>query len=84
VTQPQDGNETSIGEERIPAMQRLLDNPFLLLILGVAIPGLLYVVWGVIEVTMIPDTPVDDGPAQIEISRAAPDTAINLANLERN
>jgi len=42
------------GEEPIPFMQQLLDNPFILLFLGVAIPTVLYIVWGVIEVAMIP------------------------------
>ncbi len=40
--------------ERIPFMQRLLDNPFLLLFLGVAIPTVLYIIWGVMEIVSIP------------------------------
>ncbi|MDH3412170.1 MAG: hypothetical protein OEM98_06750 [Gammaproteobacteria bacterium] len=40
--------------EKIPFMQRLLDNPFLLLFLGVAIPTVLYVIWGVMEIVSIP------------------------------
>lgn len=40
--------------ERIPAMQRMLDNPFLLLFLGVTIPTVLYILWGVMEVASIP------------------------------
>ncbi|HSS64423.1 MAG TPA: hypothetical protein VLS27_08305 [Gammaproteobacteria bacterium] len=39
---------------KIPFMQRLLDNPFLLLFLGVAIPTVLYVIWGVMEIVSIP------------------------------
>lgn len=35
-------------------MQRVLDNPFLLLFLGVAIPTVLYLVWGVMEVASVP------------------------------
>jgi hypothetical protein len=35
-------------------MQRILDNPFLLLFLGVTIPSVLYTLWGVIEVASIP------------------------------
>jgi hypothetical protein len=42
-------------EERIPAMQHLLDNPFLLLFLGVAIPTVLYILWGVMEILTIPN-----------------------------
>ena len=40
--------------EPIPMMQRVLDNPFLLLFLGVTIPTVLYILWGVMEVASIP------------------------------
>ena len=40
--------------ERIPTMQRVLDNPFLLLFLGVVIPTVLYILWGVMEVASVP------------------------------
>lgn len=40
--------------ERVPAMQRILDNPFLLLFLGVTIPTVLYIVWGVMEIASVP------------------------------
>jgi hypothetical protein len=40
--------------ERMPMMQRILDNPFLLLFLGVTVPTVLYVIWGVMEVASIP------------------------------
>ena len=43
--------------ERIPVMQRVLDNPFLLLFLGVTIPTVLYVIWGVMEIASIPLAP---------------------------
>jgi hypothetical protein len=53
--------ETSAGDggesktlEPIPVMQRVLDNPFLLLFLGITIPAVLYIVWGVMEVASIP------------------------------
>jgi len=39
---------------RVPAMQRLLDNPFLLLFLGVVVPTVFYLIWGIMEVTQIP------------------------------
>jgi hypothetical protein len=42
------------AQERVPTMQRILDNPFLLLFLGVTIPTVLYVIWGVMEVASIP------------------------------
>jgi hypothetical protein len=35
-------------------MQKLLDNPFLLLFLGVVIPTVLYLVWGIMEIISIP------------------------------
>ncbi|MGI9386275.1 MAG: hypothetical protein ACR2OX_02480 [Methyloligellaceae bacterium] len=40
--------------ERIPMMQRILDNPFLLLFLGVTIPTVFYILWGLIELTHMP------------------------------
>lgn len=38
----------------VPVMQRILDNPFLLLFLGVTIPAVLYIIWGVMEVASVP------------------------------
>lgn len=48
--------ETGAGEQsvRIPPMQRLLDNHFLLLFLGVTLPTVLYLLWGVMELSQIP------------------------------
>ena len=43
--------------ERIPFMQRVLDNPFLLLFLGVTVPTVFYVIWGVMEIVQIPIAP---------------------------
>lgn len=40
--------------EPIPMMQQLLDNPFLLLFLGVMIPMVLYTVWGVFDILTVP------------------------------
>lgn len=48
------GNAPSDENEPIPLMQRVLDNPFLLLFLGVAIPAVFYIIWGIIEITQIP------------------------------
>jgi hypothetical protein len=48
TNQPDDENE------RIPTMQKLLDNPFLLLFLGVVMPTVLYLIWGVMEIITIP------------------------------
>ncbi|MEZ5514148.1 MAG: hypothetical protein R3F58_09795 [Steroidobacteraceae bacterium] len=38
----------------VPWMQKLLDNPFLLLFLGVFIPMVVYNLWGVIEILTVP------------------------------
>ena len=62
MSDAKDENTTETGsesatdqpEERIPTMQRLLDNPFLLLFLGVTIPTVLYLVWGIMEIVQIP------------------------------
>ena len=42
------------GSERVPMMQRILDDPFLLLFLGVTIPTVLYILWGVMEIASVP------------------------------
>lgn len=44
-------------DEPVPAMQQLLDNPFLLLFIGIAMPTVLYIVWGVMEIVGIPVAP---------------------------
>jgi hypothetical protein len=41
-------------EEPVPAMQQLLDNPFLLLFIGIAMPTVLYIIWGVMEIVGLP------------------------------
>jgi hypothetical protein len=52
---PQSGQEPgSPGGERIPVMQSLLDNPFLLLFIGVTIPAVLYIIWGIMDIIQIP------------------------------
>lgn len=54
-----DKSETSeSAEERIPALQHILDNPFLLLFLGIAMPTVFYIVWGVMEMVAIPISPL--------------------------
>ncbi|TFG86117.1 MAG: hypothetical protein E4H19_06705 [Chromatiales bacterium] len=45
------------NEERAPFMQRVLDNPFLLLFLGVTIPTVFYLIWGIMELVQIPVAP---------------------------
>ena len=41
-------------DEPVPALQQLLDNPYLLLFIGIAMPTVLYIVWGVMEIVVIP------------------------------
>ncbi|MBK6728430.1 MAG: hypothetical protein IPG63_14540 [Xanthomonadales bacterium] len=40
--------------EPVPMMQKLLDNPFLLLFIGVMVPMVVYTVWGVYDILTIP------------------------------
>lgn len=40
--------------ERMPVMQRILENPFLLLFIGVVMPTVFYIIWGVMELVTIP------------------------------
>jgi hypothetical protein len=42
------------SSERVPTMQRILDSPFLLLFLGVTLPTVLYLIWGVMEIASVP------------------------------
>ncbi|HET6565165.1 MAG TPA: hypothetical protein VFG52_07090 [Xanthomonadales bacterium] len=42
------------GDERIPVMQRIIDNPFLLLFIGVVFPAVFYIIWGIMELVTIP------------------------------
>jgi hypothetical protein len=46
--------QDEVPEEPIPAMQHLLDNPFLLLFIGIAMPTVLYIIWGVMEIVGLP------------------------------
>ena len=46
--------EQAPSSEQVPTMQRILDNPFLLLFLGVTLPTVLYLIWGVMEIASIP------------------------------
>lgn len=51
--------ETSSTEqdERVPIMQRIIDNPFILLFIGVVFPTVFYIVWGIMELVSIPIAP---------------------------
>ena len=43
--------------EKIPTMQRILDNPFILLFIGVVFPSIFYIIWGIVEIVNIPIAP---------------------------
>ncbi len=47
-------NEDVQLPERIPTMQRILDNPFILLFIGVVFPTVFYIIWGIVEIVNIP------------------------------
>jgi hypothetical protein len=47
-------NEHHADTEKVPLIQQLLDNPFLLLFIGVLVPMVVYVLWGVIDILTVP------------------------------
>ncbi|MEP7303180.1 MAG: hypothetical protein ABI699_16825 [Caldimonas sp.] len=47
-------NEPESTQEPVPLMQQLLDNPFLLLFIGVMVPMVVYTLWGVIDILTVP------------------------------
>ena len=47
-------HEDDIDPREIPFMQKVLDNPFLLLFIGIAIPTLTYIVWGIMQLVSLP------------------------------
>ncbi len=54
MSDPTSGTEPGNENERIPAMQSLLENPFLLLFIGVAMPAVFYIIWGIMEIVTVP------------------------------
>ena len=53
----QSADERQTPDDPIPVMQTILDNPFLLLFIGITVPTVLYIVWGVMEIASIPIAP---------------------------
>jgi hypothetical protein len=49
-----DPDRPETQEERPPLMQAVFDNPFLLLVIGVAVPVIFYTIWGLLEIASIP------------------------------
>jgi hypothetical protein len=54
IKQGDNMSDTETETGKVPLMQQLLDNPFLLLFLGVLIPMVVYTLWGVIDILTIP------------------------------
>lgn len=52
-----DDNSDSQDFVRIPMFQKMLENPFLLLFIGVVVPTVFYVIWGIMEIVTIPIAP---------------------------
>ena len=53
-------NQETAGTEsdiRVPIMQRIIDNPFILLFIGVVFPAVFYIIWGIMELVSIPIAP---------------------------
>lgn len=48
-----DTDDSTEGAD-MPVMQRVLDNPFILLFIGIAVPTLTYIVWGIMELVALP------------------------------
>ena len=51
---PDSNHPADDPNEPVPLIQQLLDNPFLLLFLGVMIPMIDYSLWGVIDILTVP------------------------------
>ncbi|MBL4599997.1 MAG: hypothetical protein JKY82_06425 [Rhizobiaceae bacterium] len=54
MAEPEEKPEPAPESVVIPPMQRLLDNHFLLLFIGVVVPTVFYLVWGIMELSQIP------------------------------
>lgn len=52
-----DKNASVQPTERVPTFQRILDNPFILLFIGVVFPAVFYIIWGIVEIVNIPIAP---------------------------
>jgi len=58
MNKPELGQADRNGEdpERIPALQRLLDRPFILLLLGMLVMVVFYTGWGLYEIITLPES----------------------------
>ncbi|HHJ13476.1 MAG TPA: hypothetical protein ENJ79_03740 [Gammaproteobacteria bacterium] len=53
-TEPDIEKTNNEEPERISPMQIVLDNPYLLLFIGVVVPTVFYIIWGIMELLSIP------------------------------
>jgi len=53
-----DQPETRREEAGVPLAQRLLDNPFLLLVAGIVVMVLFYTAWGLYEILSLKPAPL--------------------------
>ncbi len=49
--------EAANSGTQVPFMQRILDNPFILLFVGIVFPAVFYIIWGIMEIVNIPIAP---------------------------
>ena len=47
-------NDPNNDDDDLPFMQKLLDNHFLLLFIGLLVPTATYLIWGIMELISIP------------------------------
>ena len=57
MSQDKDKDNNIPQPEDIPFFQRMMENPFLLLFIGVVMPTVFYILWGVMEIASIPVAP---------------------------
>jgi len=49
-----EGNKMADNDSDVPFMQKLLDNHWLLMVIGVVSPTVLYTLWGIVDIMNTP------------------------------
>jgi hypothetical protein len=49
-----EGNKMAENDNDVPFMQKLLDNHWLLMVIGVVSPTILYTLWGIVDIMNTP------------------------------
>lgn len=49
-------HENEAQSQRIPALQKLFDRPFILLLLGMLVMVVFYTAWGLFEILTLPES----------------------------